>query len=453
VVGRREVTCITAQTSPRMVSWATADVILSTGWNGDMGPSDNHFTAITASLAFWAWCALLSYPLIASNADLAGALTNSYAVDRTALVCQAVGLLLFITTIPLTCYSHIGSALRSLPHAQTSILIIIYLSLTVQLHGDELGTLAGISYTCLLLITASMLSVLWTLPAADLARCMQVASLVLCLFGITAIAILGMPQGRAVGNIQPNLFGAPLLAAFIFSQFRAGFVGVAVRALCLAMVALVSSRFALIGCVSALVVHEMTFNPLGREKIPVLVGASTAGILFWPQIAGILALDDSSRDLSSGFSGRDEFWSLALDSISNHPLGIGFKRASLEESGHNGYLKTLLEFGVVGGGLIIFLVGCAFVATGIEAVRVSGKDPQQRRFACARFAGLFALAFGGFFQPQLFNLGDAFGMSFLLLLFRPRMIRKVVAAPTSRSIGLAGTSRLTAHCGGPRQSG
>ena len=81
-------------------------------------------------------------------------------------------------------------------------------------------------YTVLLLATAWTLSVLWTLDNADLERCMSVAAAILCVFGIAAIAILGWPQNRAVGSIQPNLFATPLLAAFIFSQFRPGVLGI-----------------------------------------------------------------------------------------------------------------------------------------------------------------------------------------------------------------------------------
>jgi len=386
-----------------------------------------HLPATAASASFWVWCALLTYPMINWEVDF-GEVSHAYTTDSTAIICQATGLLLFMGTTALACFSRVGSALRSLNPAQIAIFLILYLSFALQLHDDEAGTVMGILYTCLLLGVGLMLAVLWTLAPSDFAECMGVASVILCLFGITALVILGLPQGRNVGGIQPNLFAAPLLVAFIYSQFRAGFAGIVVRILCLGMVALVSSRFALIGCVSALVVHELTFNPLGPGKIPAMVGASVAGFLFWPEIIGILALDDSSRDLSSGFTGRDTYWHLALEAISNHPFGIGFKRALGDESGHNGYLKVLLEFGVVGGGLIIFLFGCVMVGAGIEAIR-GAKDRQQHRFACARFGGLVALLFGGFFQPQLLSLGDAFGMSLLLLVVRPGTSSVPVRSP------------------------
>jgi O-antigen ligase len=369
-----------------------------------MNSLDHRIRVIAASVAFWAWCALLSYPMIG----------NSFAI------CQAIGLTLFLATISLTYFDRFGSTVLSMNRAQMTIFLIICLSIFLQLHDDESGTLSGILYTSLLPVTAVALSVLWTLEPADFERCMTVASVILCSFGISAIAILGWPDSRDVGGIiQPNFFAAPLLAAFIFSQFRPGLVGIVVRVLCFGMVALVSSRYALIGCITAIVLHEMTFNPLSRMKIPALIIVLVAGIVFWPQIVGIMALDDSDRGFSSGFSGRDARWHLALAMITDHPLGVGFKRALVEESGHNGYLKIIVEFGIPGGALLICLLGCCLVIAAMHASRSAGKSRQQHCFDCARFGGLGALLFGAFFQPQVFNLGDTFALSMLLLLFRP----------------------------------
>jgi len=373
---------------------------------------DHRIPAIAASASFWAWCALLSYPMISGSYPV-------YAIS------QAVGLALFLATVSLACFSRLSSALVSMNLAQIGILVIICLSLLLQLHGDELGTLSGIFYTSLLPVTAVALAVLWTLEPADFGRCMTVAAVVLCLFGITAIAILGWPEQRDLGGfLQPNIFAAPLLASLVFSQFRPGLVGLIVRILCLAMVALVSSRFALIGCITAMALYELTFNPLSPAKIPALVIALIAGIALWPQIAGILALDDSTRGLSSGFSGRDERWQLALDAIADNPFGIGFKRTIGDEAGHNGYLKLIVEFGIPGGGLLILFIAYSFLVAGIDACRRAGKDWQQHRFDCARFGGLGALLFGAFFQPQVFSLGDNFAMCFLLLLFKPEALAR-----------------------------
>jgi len=398
-----------------------------------MNRSSARSTGIAASVAFWAWCALLSYPLIGENVNFAEA-AAAYTTSATQIIYQVIGLALFLSTMCIAFHARFVPTVGRMNYPQLAILLVIALSFGLQLHDSEPATLAGTFYTALLLVTILTLSVLWTLDPADFERCMGVASVILCAFGILAIAFLGWPKDRTVGAIQPNLFASPLLAAFIFSQFRPGVLGLVVRILCLAMIALVSSRFALIGCMTALVLHEMTFDPLSPRKLAALIIAILAGIVFWPQIVEILALDDSGRGLSSGFSGRDERWNLAMAAISDNPLGIGFKRALGDEAGHNGYLKLLLEFGVTGGGLIIFFLACSLVAAGVEASKSSGRPPQQRRFDSARFGGLAGLSFGAFFQPQLLSLGDTFAMALLLLLFKPRS--SPLAAPASAE-GLA----------------
>jgi hypothetical protein len=375
---------------------------------------------VAVLLAFWTWCGLLCFPMIGLTEDFADVPT-AFGSGGGVLLGQIAGLVLFVMTLALARPFQLLYSLGRLGLAQAAIIVIIYLSSLLQLQGDEGSTFIGIFYTTLLLLTALTLSVVWTLEPADLENCLGVASVIFCLFGISALAILGLPENRNVGGIQPNLFAAPLLMAFIFSQFRPGLISAAVRISCFVMVALVSSRFAMIGCVTAFVVHELTLKSFSPWKMVALGLGFLAVIPLWPQIASMLALDDPSRDVSSGFSGRDEYWYSALSTITNHPLGIGFKRATAFEAGHNGYLKTVVEFGVIGGGLILFLFGSTIADAGIEAVRPAGRTLRDRRFACARFAGLVALAFGAFFQPQLLSLGDAFGMSLLLLLFRPRM--------------------------------
>lgn len=367
---------------------------------------------------FWIWCVLLTYPMIGSTQDLTE-LIHTYSSSGTVLIAQASGLVTFFAAVFLAYHHRLLPVVRDLKPPQICIILVVCFSLCLQLHGEEAAILVGILYTCLLLAATAILAVLWTLPPADLERCLTVASGIFCLFGISALAILGLPQGRNVGNIQPNLFAAPLLAAFIFSQFRPGMLGLVVRVASFAMVALVSSRFALFGCVLSFFAHELTLRP-GDWKRWLLVGLSVAlGLAFWPQIAALVALDDPTRDVSSGFSGRSEYWKASLAGIANDPFGIGFKRTVFDESGHNGYLKTLFEFGIPGGGLMIFFIACSLGMAGFEAAFPGGPDPQRHRFSCARFGGLVALLFGAFFQPQLISLGDAFGISLLFLLFRP----------------------------------
>lgn len=385
------------------------------------GLHDHRVRMLALSVAFWTWCALLSFPMIGLDMDLAE-FSSTFTLSATALLIHTSGLALFLAATFFAYAGRILDTIGRLRAPQLAILAILYLSMALQLHDNEFRTLVGILYTCIFLVAAVMLSVLWSMAAADLERCLTGAAVILCSFGVAALAILGMPDGRSIGSIQPNLFATPLLAGFILSQFRPGMLGIAIRILCVSMAAMVSSRFVVVGCVLAFAIFQLTFKPPSWRQLVLLVLALAAGVLFSSQIAQILALDDPDRGLSSGVSGRDELWQGALATIAEYPLGLGFKRTIGAEGGHNGYLKILLEFGIVGGGLIIFFLACILVTACGEALLYRGKDRHEHRFACARLAGLVALACGAFFQPQLFNLGDAFGISLLLLLFRPRMI-------------------------------
>ncbi len=157
-------------------------------------------------------------------------------------------------------------------------------------------------------------------------------------------------------------------------------------------------------------------------RLALLALAGAACLLLFPHfLMDLLALDDPERNLDSGFTGRDDQWSRALEAITDAPFGLGFKRPPPEQSGHNGYLRWLVEFGVVGGSLIIASTLATVVSALIEASLFSGADDRLRRLASARAGGLVALTFASFFQPQMFNLGDIHGLTVMLMLFSPRI--------------------------------
>ncbi|MGJ4996968.1 O-antigen ligase family protein [Bradyrhizobium sp. HKCCYLS3077] len=388
--------------------------------------------------AFWIWCALLSYPLLSLKVDLVEAWTEYYSIateNSVIVISQIAGLALFVLAVFVSQGFRVQQAVGRLSTTALGILAIFFLSLVCQLRELDMPALMGIVYTLLLVITSVSLCVVWALPGRDLEICLTGAAVVLCSFGVVAIAALGWPDGRSVGNIHPNGFAAPLLASFILSQFRRGWIGVVVRVLSFAMVTLVSSRFAMAGCAAAFLLHQATLDPFSPGKIAAAILLPCVVVLFWPVISGVLALDDPDRGLTSGISGRDDLWQHSLEAIAEHPFGIGFKRTMIgEEGGHNGYLKTVLEFGIVGGGVLITFLLSIIVATGIEAVMTLGRDRRDHQFACARFGGLAALGLGAFFQPQLLSLGDAFSLSLLFLMFRPRLAAASLLARTPNDI-------------------
>jgi O-antigen ligase len=365
------------------------------------------------TISLWAWCALLSFPLI--TVDAYEATTN------VVLIYQGAGLLLFvIVTMAVVPFRAAGALKRYTPF-QAAIVLVILLSLALQFHGPEASIIEGIAYTLALIAVISCLSAVWTMRPDELATCLGGIAVVLVASGVCAIAVFGWPEGRRVGGIHPNAFGSIMLAGFVSSQFCEGFVMVGLRVVCVILAAAVSSRFAVIGCLLAFLIVEMR-SRASRSRLALLALAGAACLLLFPYLLmDVLALDDPARNLDSGFTGRDDQWSIALAAIADAPFGLGFKRPPADAVGHNGYLRWLVEFGVVGGSLLIVSTLSTVVIALIEASLFSGADDRLRRFASARAGGLVAMIFASFFQPQLFNLGDIHGLTVMLMLFSPKI--------------------------------
>lgn len=367
--------------------------------------------AWSVTLSLWIWCALLSFSLFTIN-------TIDLDATRTeALGYQAVGLLQFILVASAVVPVRAAMSVFRYSPFQLTIVLVILLSLLLQFHGSEAAILGGLAYTVALLVVIACLSAVWTLPRDALATALGGISVIFVTFGLSALAVFGWPHDRVIGTIHPNAFGAVMLAGFVLSQFGRGPMMVGLRAVCLIEAAAVSSRFAVIGCMLSFLTFELTFRPFS-VRLPLLGLAGLSCLLLFPSaLSELLALDDPTRNLDSGFTGRDDLWGLALKGIAEAPLGLGFKRPALDISGHNGYLRLLLEFGVFGGGLIITSIGCIVATALIEARLTTPADESSRRFASARAGGLVALMFAAFFQPQLFNLGDVHGLAVMLMLF------------------------------------
>jgi O-antigen ligase len=365
-------------------------------------------------VALWIWCALLSFPLLSIDA------IEMDTTNNKALVYQTAGLLLFVVVILTAMPARAALSIFRYSPFQLTIVLVILLSLPLQFYGPEFAILSGIAYTVTLLVVIACLSTLWTLPQEALAICFGGMSLIFAAFGLSAIAAFGWPHDRVLGTIHPNAFGSVMLAGFVLSLFSGRPAMLAVRIICLVLAAAVSSRFAVIGCLLAYLVFELSLRPFSA-KLAVAALATLALLLLFPNaLMNLLALDDPSRNLDSGFTGRNDLWNRALEAIAEAPFGLGFKRSLYENSGHNGYLKWLVEFGVLGGGLII--------ASAISVITVALVDPwlaattDYRRLAAARAGGLVAVMFASFFQPQLFNLGDIHGLSVMLMLFSPQLL-------------------------------
>lgn len=366
---------------------------------------------LVLAAALWLWWSVLHLPWIYSDFE-AGAPQNFG-------IYQVFGYGVYVATAIALYPVRVCRAPARFEKPQTALLALFLGSLVLQLHGDSAAILAGIGYTATLMVAVAALSVMWTLDVDDQTICFTGTAVLVCLFGLSLLAVHGLPDGRDLGGIHPNAVGASMLSGFVLSQFRTGLLTVVTRAICLLIAGLVSSRYSLIGSTIAFVVCELIEKPVSPKLAAVATAAVVIFALFNQQIIEVLALDDPSRNLDSGISGRDESWASAFKMIIEDPQGAGFKRADNFDAGHNGYLKMYVELGIFGGTMIILALFGAFALAIVRAARVPSSQPRLRRVAAARAAGIGAYMFATFFEPQMFNFGDTNGVMFMLLLFVP----------------------------------
>ena len=158
----------------------------------------------------------------------------------------------------------------------------------------------------------------------------------------------------------------------------------------------------------------------------------------------VMHLHDQHRGIGSGFTGRFEYWKHALESFWKEPVfGYGFRATAAGGGGdygaiHSGYLKLLVETGLVGGILVISAVV-------IEAVRrlklvlqfrsmppqaAPGIDVVETTRVNAVVCATIALTMTMWVYEQLYiNLGSVISIVFFLMMAAPAYI-------TTRGVGL-----------------
>jgi O-antigen ligase len=171
-----------------------------------------------------------------------------------------------------------------------------------------------------------------------------------------------------------------------------------------------------------------------------LASASLRDVLF----EDVMRLHDKARGIGSGFTGRIEFWKQALDSFWERPIiGYGFRATTHGGGGdygaiHSGYIKILVETGLVGGILVISAVIIELIRRFRLAIQFRNMAPQAapgidvvettrvNSVACA----MLALTMTIWVYDQLYiNLGSVISLLFFLMMAAPAYI-------TTQGVGL-----------------
>lgn len=260
---------------------------------------------------------------------------------------------------------------------------------------------------------------------------LQMASVLLLVFMLTAIIILGPPVHRRLGGIHPNAFGGIALTCTFLATFGSQRRFEITAAICLSCALLVSSRYSMVGITLLYSVYwllNIRRAGLLRVSFAVIATFALAVDFFFSAgygfIGNALELNNSHRGLSSGLTGRDETWSQMPIQFSSKPLfGYGFRDRASYVGAHNAFLNVILENGLLGSVPFFSFYLYRLISLTREALTTSRTTIRGRYLA-----GLIAFTFGAMLQPQAINFGDSFGYTMLLLMFSAPGAEKAASA-------------------------
>ena len=209
------------------------------------------------------------------------------------------------------------------------------------------------------------------------------------------------------------------------------------------MALVVSSRGSLVSLAAFGLAYYVAYHGTYRAVVHGLLAvlAVAAMLLVIPQLRhgitnDVLKLHDRDRGIDSGFTGRVDVWKEALVTFQRSPLiGLGF-RGSIEGHGqvgsiHSGYLKLLVETGIIGTFLAVTAIVVECLRRFRLAVELRGLTPRDlpnidlaesvrlNAVAC----GTMAMTLTYWIYEQLYlNLGSVVSVAIFLMITAPAYV-------------------------------
>lgn len=316
----------------------------------------------------------------------------------------------------------------------TALLILVRMfSQTISVIKSSVANLLIIALTLALFIVSliqlnleasgySMIFLVFVLVAMHANRvftCQYYFALSIALVAILLVLVIvhGFPSGRWIGGLHPNHAGAFALAAAYFAARSSSNLRWVIYAIAFLFSAIVSSRYAIVAITLVIISDALVANlRLSMTKLLILmIGCSGIVVIltvgFNSFLQTLLLTDDPLRGVGSGFTGRLDMYSDFYPQISQRPLlGYGFRNRDAYFATHNGILDYILENGV-----LLFALFFVFIITRLLQCVERFRYERDRR-DLLRTGCWVAWLFAGFFQPQLINFGDAFGLMTIFLL-------------------------------------
>ena len=254
---------------------------------------------------------------------------------------------------------------------------------------------------------------------------------------------LGVHVGMGIGGINRNMTGmagvGALVCCMIYPRKEIRWIGVACA---LFMALIVSSRGSLVSLAAFGLAYYVAYHGTYRAIIHGLLAAVAVAalLLVIPHLRhgitnDVLMLHDRDRGIDSGFTGRMDFWKEALAKFQRSPLiGYGF-RGTIESNGlgsiHSGYLKLLVETGIIGTFLAVTAIVVECLRRLRLAVELRGLTPRDlpnidlaesvrlNAVAC----GTMAMTLTYWIYEQLYlNLGSVVSVALFLMITAPAYV-------------------------------
>jgi O-antigen ligase len=270
------------------------------------------------------------------------------------------------------------------------------------------------------------------------------------LFGWLAALLLhhGLPLGfgAGIGGINRNTIAALGIAGMVCCMLSANrnirWGGIGCCALFLLMV---NSRGSILALGVFLAVyytlHKGTMKAVWHAVLAfVLVAAALLVSSYLKQLVfeDVMRLNDPTRGVGSGFTGRLENWQKGIETFWQRPLfGHGFRAQRGEEAAglgaHSGYVTLLIETGAFG----TFLAMAAVVAEAIRRIKLARQlrgappagwqtiDREQSLRLNTVACGMMAVMLTYWvYEPVYLNLGTVISVVFFLMFAAPDFVAK-----------------------------
>lgn len=304
------------------------------------------------------------------------------------------------------------------------------------------------------MLVVVLMSLFWMSDYRVLERVLAITGFVIFSWLLVLLLRHGLTFGFGgwIGGVNRNITGTAALAgmacAMLFPDKRIRWLAIAWT---IFSIVIVSSRGSIVALCAFAAVYFVLYRGATKAAIAAVLLILVVAVAFLVSpsinhvvIEKILHLHDRDRGLGSGFTGRLDMWSHAIDAFWKRPIfGWGFRSASLSGSSeiggvHSGWIKIFVEGGIVGGLLIAGAIAAEVLRRLRAVIALRSTRPTDFQgidiarslhlniVACATFIMLSTM---WVYDQYYINLGSPVSLVFFLYLMAPTFV-------TDQGVGL-----------------